>query len=308
MGYYGLRHYLFLWVELTRGLGTFNEIIDSLSNNEAWAGSFELAAQYDRSVYGHGTATPIVRDGEPIAYTGFWVDLSDQRRYEYTLRILNRVLRHNLRNDANVILGYIDSVRDEIDDPHLVSHLETASAKMRTVVSQAETARDLESLITEKVKTANEPVQIDTLLDQTVTKFQSQFPESDISFTHSAERDVFALADEAIEKVFAAVVENAVEHNDKETPEVDIWIEAADNHVTIYIGDNGPGVPESRRDQVFGRAEKNQVHHGQGLSLFFIDQMIEKYRGRIWIEDNEPEGAVSIIELLKPETDISATN
>lgn len=287
---------------------TFNDILDTLSDNEAWAGTFEVTTKYDRNVYGHGTATPIARDGEPIAYAGFWVDLSNQRRYEYTLRILNRVLRHNLRNDANVILGYIDSVRDEIDDPHLAAHLDIASNKMRAVVSQAETARDLESLITEKAKTTNEPVQIEPLLAQTAAQFQSQFPESDISFTQPAERDICVLADEALQKVFDAVVENAIEHNDTGTPEVEIWIEEDARHVTVYIGDNGPGVPEPRRDQVFGREEDDQVHHGQGLSLFFVDQMVEKYNGAVWVEDNEPRGAVFVVELLKPEGDVPAAS
>lgn len=286
----------------------FNEIIDSLSDNDAWTGTFELATKHDHTVYGHGTATPIIQDGELIAYAGFWVDMSDQRRYEYTLRILNRVLRHNLRNDANVILGHIDTVRDELDDPQLVEQLTTASEKMRAVVSQAETARDLESLVSEKVNTANEPVRIDTLLEQTATTFQSQFPESTITFTHPAEHPVYALADDALQNVFDALVENAIEHNDKATPEVDLWIEKADQHVTVFVGDNGPGIPETQREQVFGRDEKNQVQHGQGLSLFFVYQMVKKYKGDIWIEDNEPEGTVFAVELVQPDVDPETTS
>lgn len=286
---------------LIKQTAVFDDVLDALSNNEAWTGTFELATKHDHTVYGHGTATPIIQDGELIAYAGFWVDMSNQRRYEHTLRILNRVLRHNLRNDANVILGHIDSVREQLDDPQLVEQLQTASTTMQAVVSQAETARNLESLVTEKAQTANEPLRIDTLLAQITTEFQSQFPDSDITFTNAADHDVYVLADNVLEDVFAAIVENAIEHNDKETPEVDIRLEEDDQHVTVFVGDNGPGIPEAQREQVFGREETDQVQHGQGLSLFFVDQMIQKYKGDIWIDDNEPTGSVFVVELQKPE-------
>lgn len=286
---------------------TVDEIRDTLANDDPWAGTLEVVTKHNHMVYGHGTATPIVQDGNLVAYACFWVDLSDQRRYENTLRILNRVLRHNLRNDANVILGYIDAVQTELDTPELRGYLDNAEAKLQEIVSQAETARDLDTLITEKAKTTNKPVRVDTMLAQTVDRFRSEFPESTITVTNTAEHDVVALADEALQKVFDALVENAIEHNESATPVVEIELEAAEHTVTVSVGDNGPGIPESQHDQVFGREEKDQVHHGQGLSLFFVDQMIEKYKGDIWIEPNEPTGTVFVVELRTPERDPPST-
>lgn len=280
---------------------TFTEIIDTLSDDVPWEGTFEIRTKHNHIIYGHGTATPIIQDGEPIAYAGFWVDLTNQRRYEYSLQILNRVLRHDLRNDANVILGYIDTVREQVADPQLAAYLDKVSDKMQTVVAQAETARDLETLLTDKAKTANVPMRIDTVLEQVVAKFKAEYPDSEISFDHEEGRAVYASADEAIEKVFEAVVENAIEHNDKETPVVELWVEEDDKTLTVFVGDNGPGIPESQHEQVFGRKEENQVQHGQGLSLFFVDQMTEKYHGSNWIEDNNSEGAVFVIELIRSE-------
>nr|WP_239641328.1 ATP-binding protein [Haloarcula japonica] len=40
---------------------------------------------------------------------------------------------------------------------------------------------------------------------------------------------------------------------------------------------------------------------GSGFGLFFVDSMVEEYGGTVWVEDNEPTGAVFVIELPLPE-------
>jgi K+-sensing histidine kinase KdpD len=65
----------------------------------------------------------------------------------------------------------------------------------------------------------------------------------------------------------------------------------------IRVRDNGPGVPPEQEDLVFGREDIDVVHHGTGLGLFLVDSIVSNYDGTVWIEENDPEGAVFAIRL-----------
>jgi len=50
---------------------------------------------------------------------------------------------------------------------------------------------------------------------------------------------------------------------------------------------------------VFGRGKKGLESPGSGLGLYLVDNLVETYGGRVWIEDNEPKGAIFCVELQR---------
>lgn len=58
-----------------------------------------------------------------------------------------------------------------------------------------------------------------------------------------------------------------------------------------------PEFRTSKKDLVFGREETDQLNHGDGFGLFFVENVVEESDGEIWIEDNEPTGSVFKIAL-----------
>ncbi len=98
-------------------------------------------------------------------------------------------------------------------------------------------------------------------------------------------------ADDAVGVAFEAVFTNAVEHNDSSVPRANFHLETEGSHATVEVEDNGPGVPEDEHDLIFGREEVSPLHHGQGLDLFFVDHLMEKYGGNVWVEDGD-DGAL----------------
>ncbi|OYR69586.1 histidine kinase, partial [Halorubrum sp. E3] len=55
-----------------------------------------------------------------VGYTVVLSDVTERERRRQQLEVLNRILRHNLRNDAGVVHGYGEILRDRLDDPDLV--------------------------------------------------------------------------------------------------------------------------------------------------------------------------------------------
>lgn len=281
----------------------YTEMATQLAKGERWEGGFEATTKAGRAVYGRGSAFPIEDDdGNLKSYAGVFTDLTERKRYEDTLKIVNRVLRHNLKNDANVILGYITTVREQLNNDELDGFLGKAEAKVDSLLNHSDTARNLQTLLSGTDQETIQPVRIDTVIESEIRSAKTQYEDATITFVNPPESYVFALADESIYEILIALFENAIHHNDTENPRLDVSLETDPDFVTIRVKDNGPGIAEGRKDIIFGREERDQLHHGQGFSLFFVDNVIQKYKGDIWVENNsDQDGASFYVKLPRPD-------
>ena len=100
-----------------------------------------------------------------------------------------------------------------------------------------------------------------------------------------------------LDSVFRNLLSNAVQHNDKEVPEVSVSATTHDMRAVVRIADNGPGVPDSQKQEIFGEGEKGLDSSGTGLGLYLVQELVTHYGGEVWVEDNNPEGAVFAVEL-----------
>jgi len=97
--------------------------------------------------------------------------------------------------------------------------------------------------------------------------------------------------------VFRNLLRNAIEHNDTTPPEVTVSAIVEGELVTVEIADNGPGVLDDRKDEIFGKGERGLESGGAGVGLYLVRSLVESYGGRAWVEDNDPKGAVFVLEL-----------
>ena len=109
--------------------------------------------------------------------------------------------------------------------------------------------------------------------------------------------DIAVLADEMLDSVFRNLLNNAVVHNDKKIPKVIASATANDDGIQVRIADNGPGIPDEQKEQIFEEGEKGLDSGGTGIGLYLVQSLVERYGGAVWIEDNEPEGSVFVVEM-----------
>ncbi|RDI70340.1 sensor histidine kinase [Halopelagius longus] len=274
------------------------EILDSLSRGERWRGQFAVETRNGRNVYGTGSASPIVVDGETKGIVAVFVDTTKQRQYENAAEVLNRLLRHDLRNELNIMYGHIQRAQSAAESPAADESLERARDKIVDIVHKTERARDLRDLLEKSHSASNRPVRLDIVLNNKLVEVMHEYDEAEYEFEVFPE--VTVVADDLLPAAVEAVLENAVTHNDAETPRIEVSVDVGDGDVVVSVADNGPGVPESQRDLIFGREEFDQLHHGTGISLFFADSVLSGYNGDIWVEGNDPRGAVFKIRLERP--------
>jgi len=258
--------------------------------------------QADETRYFDVSSTPFLA-GEVM--TGQLVTVTDvteresyrQRLEEKTeqLEALNRVVRHDIRNDMTVILGWAELLKDHVDEEG-EDALNRVLQKSQHVIQFTEIAREFVESLSMDETAELVKIELGPLLDAELAAVRDSFP--DAQFQVSGELpDVSVQANEMLSSVFRNILENAVRHNDKKTPEITVTCEEDAETVRYRIADNGPGIPDNQKEQIFGKGEKGLDSPGSGIGLYLVHLLTEQFGGDVWVEDNDPNGSVFVVEL-----------
>lgn len=211
------------------------------------------------------------------------------------LEALNRVVRHDIRNDMAVVHGWAETLRDHVDDDGRDA-LERVLRKSRHVIEITELARDFVDSLSEGVAPETKPIDLGEVLDVEVRAARDSYPEATFRVVGQVP-PVTVRANEMLSSVFRNLLNNAVQHNDTETPTVTVKSEVRDELVRVRIADDGPGVPDELRSDIFGRGRKGIDSSGSGIGLYLVSVLTAQFGGEVWVEDNEPRGAAFVVEL-----------
>jgi PAS domain S-box-containing protein len=212
------------------------------------------------------------------------------------LDILNQVLRHDIRNDLQLVTGYGDVLTDHVDEDG-AEHLDTLRESANHAVELTKTARDMADVMLSREDAQQQNrVNLRNTLKRELDKVESEYPDADVVVEGSLPA-VQIQANRMLNSVFQNLLSNAIQHNDKATPELSVSATACDERATVRIADNGPGVPDGQKKEIFGKGEKGLDSSGTGLGLYLVQHLVTHYGGEVWVEDNDPEGAVFVVEL-----------
>ncbi|WP_049982134.1 HAMP domain-containing sensor histidine kinase [Halorubrum sp. BV1] len=239
----------------------------------------------------------ILRDDEGAVseVAGISTDITDQKNREQELELLNRIVRHDIRNDMAVMLGWAEMLEKHVDDEGS-EYLRKISSSGEHVVELTENVRDYVQTVVSEDEIQTEPVRICSVLETEVSLREESFPEAEFTIA-STPSDVEVLADSMLNSVFQNLLNNAVQHNDADTPRVDVSCAVSEETVTVRIADNGPGIPDKHKEVIFGKGERGLGSEGTGIGLYLVYTLVTQYGGEVWVEDNEPTGTVFVVEL-----------
>ncbi len=105
-----------------------------------------------------------------------------------------------------------------------------------------------------------------------------------------------------IEQVLVNLIKNAVESNvqamqkDGRLRQVQVRLFSQNQMVYIWVMDQGVGVEESAQERIF-EAFFSSKAQGMGMGLKICHSIIEHHQGRLWVENNQKEGATFKVSL-----------
>lgn len=235
----------------------------------------------DRELYIIDSINPLGDDGKVIAFQDITPleELQDNLwRSNEVLRLMTKVLRHDILNNLTVINGYIE-IADPDSESEPLNKSRTAALKAEQIIRQM---KEMEKMVMSK-----EELQPYILSDAVAKVMEGQPVDWTI------DGDSAVMADPAVYSVLENLVSNAIRHGG--TDRIDFEISGDGSDVWLKVSDQGAGVPDSIKNRLF----QEGFHHGRsgntGLGLYLARMVILRYGGEISVEDNEPRGAIFIL-------------
>ncbi|WP_436933651.1 PAS domain S-box protein [Halovenus marina] len=225
-------------------------------------------------------------DGDDHGF-GIYTDITERKRREQRLQVLNRVLRHNLRNELTVLLGHAEQLREQSTDEALVETAESLCERIHGLSAMSEQAR----MVQEILKNEGGPTEPMALREFVESVREEYVPDGSDATVEIAIDDAFECrGDNRLRLAIGELVENAVDHAGM-APHVRVGAEADGADLLIAVEDDGPGLPDLEWAVISGTTEITQLSHGSGLGLWTARWVTEAYGGSIERVETDLGGA-----------------
>ncbi len=274
-----------LWHRLSHKKSSFDYFKRTLASGKGWLGATTYFGHKDGSIkILDSSAIPIYyKDGSLAGYRGIDRDITKKKENEKELymrqkgfRMINKVLRHDIANNLNVINSAI-RLFEQDKDLGLIEEIKKYLEQSFNLISDMSKLEDYMEI--------NKETRIIELRD-VIQKVAEKFSSINIEL----KGDCGIIADEMIYSVFDNLFSNAIRHG--EADRIIINIEKQAKYNVIHVADNGKGIPDTIKDQVFEEGFKYGSKGNMGLGTFIIKSTLERYGGRLEIKDNLPQGTI----------------
>ncbi len=219
-----------------------------------------------------------------IGRTIVFTDITTERRRQQRIQVLNRVLRHNLRNDLNAAKGYVGVMADGGSDA--AGYQETVERLLDDLVIIGKKAQRTEEVL-DADPLSESSTRLGLLIKDAIDSVKSEYDHIEISGSVPVSVAV-RINPAVIGSVIQEVIENAVRHTDSE-----ITISYDEASTTLTIADNGPGIPDHEIATI-DSAQETDLQHGSGLGLWLVKWGTDSFGGRTTFETDETGTTVHI--------------
>ena len=241
---------------------------------------------------------------------GFIIFLSDITDKEYTKMVSAQsesmkdifiaMLSHDLLSGIGVIRGFTE-IAEIAEDPSeksgaltkVIERTQKIEESINSVLNFIEVSN---TALTSELTPYRLVETIDSELKALNDKIESKKIIINFDYTSKQQNEINIAANIAIKSVFHNILTNAIKFS-SEGKTIRIQLEkivdkSKEDFIIVKICDQGPGVPNDLKTEVFKPFKKFGKEAGTGLGLAVSKEAIEIFGGKIWITDNHPHGTI----------------
>lgn len=273
---------------------TISEMCDSLTVK-----SDDQIIQHGREYFKISQETLMDNQENHIGFVYTFSNVTDEIESQQQIRVLNRFLRHNLRNTLSVVLlaterfSLVD-VKSEEDAELIDDNIEMVKNSVDKLMSMSDAAKDVENAI----QVSNTSCQsLKQIVQNSIQKVKEKNP-SNAEFSVSVD-DVDVEAVQNFEIAIEQVLQNSLQHTSVDSLEIMITTkEMTDETVTLQIEDNGRGISDEAKDSFETELEaesQDPLYHGTGLGFGIANWLAVKSNGEFNIRDSDAGAVVDFV-------------
>ncbi len=231
------------------------------------------------------------------------LSLSKERKLrKETVDLVNN-MAHDLKTPiSNISLAMTMAKRNEsAENPyHTIMEKEVNRLKQRT--SQILGVATVDTFL--KNEMVKEAINLHELLTEVMNGFQLQLSHigGKAIFKYSANNPIVRANCTHLTSAFSNIIHNAIIYNEQ-VPFLEILTTDTLSGIKIEIRDNGPGIPQEVKNQLFTKGFRYQVkgHHpeGFGMGLYLAKTYIEKQNGSLSVHSDGKTGSTFTVNLQR---------
>lgn len=214
---------------------------------------------------------------------------NDLAKRKEMVEVYDRLLRHDLGNDLQVITGFSDALNGMVENEQAEEYAEkifkTAQSASELISNVGDTVKMLEQEEGQPEARALEPI-----LSEVVENVDTKFEELTLNYDGD-EFGYEVYAGDLIDSVIQNILSNAAVHNDGEITVELYAAEPTPETVVIGMADDGKGVAPEIREEIFQMGKKGPDSDGTGFGLGLARTLVESYGGSVEVRDSEMGGA-----------------
>jgi signal transduction histidine kinase len=233
-------------------------------------------------------------------------DVTARRRAEAAKDELISVVSHELRTPLTAIRGALSllqhgrAIGEEGDAPEL---LEIATENTARLGRLLDDLLDVQKIGSGGMDLVRVPMPLRPLVARAITLLAPLSRARELHVTlRGGDAVVLDIDETRMLQVLSNLLSNAIKHSPRGGA-IHVEITVADGaRARVSITDEGPGVPPSFRERIFGRFEQADASDarslgGAGLGLYIAKTLVEHHGGRLDFEDHTLRGATFYFEL-----------
>ncbi len=205
---------------------------------------------------------------------------------------LHSLLRHDVKNKVEIIQGYHE-LMDNFDlKDDFKEYLEKAKEETRNSMELIEKIRTLRKMDEEKRK----DIEVNEALESAINRNVSAASERDIKIDHE-KIGCKVKAGTLIIELFSNLIENSIKHSEGDLIQIS-GIEREDK-CKVLIEDDGKGIPDSEKEDIFKKGFKKGENSGSGLGMYLVKEIANNYGATIEAKDSDLGGVLFEITFEK---------
>lgn len=240
---------------------------------------------------------PIIQSGKARYYVQIQHDITHRKISEEQKRSLLSLVAHELKTPLSTAKFLAEAFRlkqrkkygdGRLEELHDVTLIHQQLGRLTRLVDDV---LNLGRLETGKLQLRFQPTDIRAMVDGVVTQMQLIAPTHRITVTGSSKKLVMADSDR-LRQVITNLLNNAIKYSASNHP-IHIQIKEEPKTVTVCIQDSGPGIPKKDHKKIFERYYQvsERTSEGFGLGLYLSKQIIQRHKGKIWVESKVGKGS-----------------
>jgi signal transduction histidine kinase len=223
-------------------------------------------------------------------------------------RVLAALVVHDLRSPLSAIQGYLGLLREELAEledtgrTQALAYIDDATTLVGKALHLVATILDVDELEDGILRAQRAPVRLSELIERARAGNRAHFEVRQLRFDVDCDPDMVVRIDRDL---FARVMENLLDNACRYAPRggrCAVTVKRDEHGVEIAVGNDGPPVPASEREAIFGRyfqveARRAAARANRGLGLYFCKLAVEAHGGTIHVEERGDLPAVFVVQI-----------